>query len=522
MRDDLRAELHRVLENNTDVGNGRRLVRLHGHQLKYCERLGGWFVWDGKRWARDERKVVQAYAKDTAKTIYEEALCLKDSTDRKGMVKWAISTEADARIKAMVNQACSEPEIITVPSDFDSDPWAFNVRNGTLDLRTGTLHQHDRDSLLTKLADVAFDADATAPTWERFLAEVLTAPVASYLQRAVGLSMIGEVREHTLLFLYGSGANGKTTLLRALQELFGDYGQQADPELLLMRRGEAHPTGVADLVASRLVVTTEVQDGRRLAESQVKSLTGGDRIKARFMHRDFFEFDPTWTIWMAANHKPVVKGTDEGIWRRIRLIPFNVTIATQDQDPDLPAKLKDELPGILNWAIAGCLEYQRDGLQAPADVLAATQQYRAQSDVVGLFLEEHTDTGPDLWVESTDLFKNYVEWCHETGERPLNQRRFGQDMTERGYERGKSPDRKSRRVTYLGIALQNGRVKGSETIRTDFSYEPTYEKSEPILSQGFTTNKHGGFLESPAEGDDAEYASAEREGMQLETQELQG
>jgi len=465
--------------NLSDLGNARRLADLFGNGLRYCERLGGWYVWDGKRWARDERRAVELRAKEIPADILLEASKASDSGNRTQLATHALKTESEARLRAMINLAASEPGIMAVPADFDRNPWRFNVNNGTLDLRTGDLRPHDPGDLITKLAPVDFDPEADAPLFREFMAEILSADIAAYLQRAVGLSMIGVVLEHLLLFLHGNGANGKTTLLRALQAMFGDYARQADPELLLVRRGDAHPTGVADLLGARLVVTTEVSDGRRMAEALVKQLTGGDKVKARFMHRDFFEFDPSWTIWLAANHKPVVRGTDDGIWRRVRLVPFDVTVPKEDQDPELVAKLADELPGILNWALAGALEYQRSGLHEPVPVLAATNAYRAENDVVGAFLETETEGGTGQWVEASVLYERYKEWCKQAGEYAVSQRRFGQAMTERGFERGKHPDKDVRRVIYRGVDVV---VKAREPFPPTYSHEA--EKVQKTWREG--------------------------------------
>jgi len=437
----------------TDIGNARRLIALHGNRLRYCERLGGWLVWDGKRWAKDQWKRVQLWAKDVPRQALREAAETEDEERRKRLFSLAMRSGSEARIRAMISLAASEPEVASSPEDFDQQPWMFNVLNGTLDLRTGELKDHDPSYKITRLAPVRFDPDAKAPRWRQFLREVLRDPdVQGFLQRGVGLSMIGEVREHVILMPYGTGANGKGAFFAPVQSLFGDYGNQSDPELLLVRRNDAHPTGVADLFGARMVVTTEVQDGRRLAEALVKQLTGGDRVKARFLHRDFFEFEPTWTIWLVTNHKPQILGTDEGIWRRIRLVPFDVTIPLEQQDRGLPGKLKEELSGILNWALEGCLEYQRVGLQEPEAVMAATSEYEAESDVLGSFLDDETELAKGHYVESSALYLRFREWCESSGEREVSHRQFGQAMVERGFEKDNHPT--NRRARYLGLQLR--------------------------------------------------------------------
>ena len=353
----------------------------------------------------------------------------------------------------MVALARSHERVSVRPSDLDRDPWKLNVENGTIDLRTGKLHTHDPADLITKLAPVAYDPSATCPEFEAFLDVVMAgdADLISFLQRAVGYTLTGDVREQVLFLLYGTGANGKTTFVTTMLSVLGDYGLQAEPELLVVRRGDVHPTGVADLVGSRLAVCAEVEQGRWLAEALTKQLTGGDRIKARRMHRDFFEFDATHKLYLAANHKPVIRGTDHAIWRRILLVPFAVTIPAHKQDRDLLDKLKEELPGILAWAVRGCLEWKKSGLAPPAAVKAATDAYREEMDTLADFIADRCTIAPGAKVKVGELRKAYEEWCEKTGEKPLGARLFGQLLTARGHE----PDRDGNTRYRQGIQVRD-------------------------------------------------------------------
>jgi putative DNA primase/helicase len=311
------------------------------------------------------------------------------------------------------------------------------VENGTIDLHTGELHPHKREDLITKLAPVEYDAEAVAPNFEAFLEQVLPSEeLRRFVQRAIGYSLTGDVSEQVLLFMYGAGANGKSTLINAVLSMLGDYGMQAAPELLTAKQG-THPTELADLQGARLAASVEVEDGRRLAESLVKQLTGGDRIKARFMRQDFFEFEPTHKVILAANHKPTIRGTDHAIWRRIKLIPFEVTIPKAKQDPRLFAKLRGELPGILAWAVRGCLEWQRDGLGEPEEVRKATEAYRAEMDVLAAYIDERCWLGANAEAQAKPLFDDYRSWCDANGERSESQRRFATRLAERGLEKEK-------------------------------------------------------------------------------------
>ncbi|MDP8952545.1 MAG: phage/plasmid primase, P4 family, partial [Actinomycetota bacterium] len=255
--------------------------------------------------------------------------------------------------------------------------------------------------------------------------------------------------------LYGPGANGKSTLINVVLEMLGGYGKQAAPDLLMAKHG-AHPTELADLFGARLVAAQETEDGRRLAEGLVKQLTGGDRIKARYMRQDFWEFDPTHKVWLATNHKPEIRGTDHAIWRRIRLIPFDVIIPKEEQDPRLPEKLRSELPGILAWAIEGCLAWQREGLGEPPEVRAATEGYRAEQDVLAAFFEECCVIREGTWAPFKDLYAAYAAWAEDSGEKPESKRKFGSRLKERGME----PDHGTDNIAIrhgIGLRREGGR-----------------------------------------------------------------
>jgi putative DNA primase/helicase len=421
----------------TDTGNAERLVKRHGQQLRYCHPWRAWLVQDGKRWRLDDSGEVVRRAKETGRSIYGDAAKAQNDGVAKSLGNWAKQSLSEARIKSMIELAKSEVPV--TPGLLDADPWLFNVENGTLDLRTGGLREHRRDDFITKIAPVEYDPSTSAPTWQAALERVLPNPeIRAFFKRLCGYALTGDTSEHILLMLYGTGANGKSTVLNALLDTFGDYGTQAAPDLLVAKKG-AHPTELADLFGMRLVSSIEVEDGRRLAESLVKQLTGGDRIKARRMRQDFWEFSPTHKVFMAVNHKPTVRGTDNAIWRRIRLIPFTETIPPAEQDKKLRGKLRTERAGILAWAVEGCLEWQRKGLQAPDEVRKATVEYRAEMDVLGAFLNECCEKGAEHSAPAKDLYEAYRLWCDENGERYETQRRFAGQLKDRGtFERRRS------------------------------------------------------------------------------------
>jgi putative DNA primase/helicase len=436
----------------TDLGNAERLVLRHGQDLRYCVPWHGWLVWDGRHWRRDDTLEVEQRAKATVQGIYAEAADIPDRERRERLAKWAVTSEADKHLKAMVSQARSQPGIPVRPEELDRDLWLLNVLNGTLDLRTGELRPHRREALMTKLIPVTYDPRATCRQWGQFLHRIMDKKTAliDYLQRAVGYSLTGSVQEQCFFFCYGTGQNGKSTFLEILLTLVGPYGMQAVRELLMVRRHEAHPTERADLYQKRLVATVEIDAGGRLSEALVKLLTGGERVRARRMREDFWEFDPTHKFWLAANHKPVIRGTDDAIWRRPRLIPFTVKIPEAERDPTLAEKLKGELPGILRWAVEGCLAWQQGGLQDPPDVMAAGQAYRAEMDLLGQFLSECCTVlpgRPELRTQSAVLYKAYSNYAGDD----LTQTMFTLRLKERGF----TTTSMRGRIYWQGIGLNN-------------------------------------------------------------------
>ncbi len=337
----------------------------------------------------------------------------------------------------MVALAEGSPELATGSEDWDADPWLLNVANGTLDLRTGVLSPHSAGDLLSTRSPVVHDPDATCPTWDRFMAEVTRgdSELAGVLQRAVGSSLTGVCSDQVMFVLHGAGRNGKSTFLEVILELVGrDLGIRAERALLL-RRGRTSgggPTGgQADLYRRRLVVTSETGAGDRLDESLVKDLTGGDRIRARQPHGRNFEFAPTHHIWMATNHLPRITGTDTGIWRRIQLIPFAASIPNERIDPHLGIKLLAELPGILNWAVQGCLDWQASGLGSAEVITAATAHYRDDQDLLGVFLDERCTLDAASTVAAADLYADYRTWAETGGLHPLSKIAFGRLLAQR-------------------------------------------------------------------------------------------
>jgi putative DNA primase/helicase len=439
--------------NLTDLGNARRLVHRHGRNLRYCWLWRKWLVWDGKRWVKDDTGEVYRLAKETVSSIYQEAAAAPNDEARKELGKHATRSEAGARIKEMVDLARSDVPVM--PDELDASPDLLNTESGTIDLRTGELREHRREDLITKIAPTTYRPDAAAPTWEAFLERVLPGEdLRAFVQRAVGYSATGDTSEQCMFINHGGGANGKSTFQEAIAAALGDYAMRAPTEMLLAKRSDGVPNDVARLKGARFVSASETEEGRRLAESRIKDLTGQDTITARFMKAEWFDFAPTHKLWLSTNHKPEIRGTDAAIWRRIRLVPWAVTIPPAEQDKKLRIALRHELAGILAWVVRGCLQWRREGLQAPDEVRKATGEYRAEMDVLAGFLVECCELDTGHWEYAKDLYECYKRWCDENGERPEPQRKFGGRLGERGFQRDRGGSRGA--GIWRGVRLTEG------------------------------------------------------------------
>ncbi|MBT4512503.1 MAG: DNA primase, partial [Chloroflexi bacterium] len=373
-------------------------------------------------------------------SIYHEAGNQDNSDERRKITKHAIQSESDQRRKAMVHLAQSEPGVAINLSNLDADPWLINCAKGTIDLHTGTLYPHSREDLLTVLIPVTYDPIAECPRWIEFLNTVMGGDqeLIDYLQRAVGYSLTGDTRSQIVFFLHGLGSNGKSTFLLIIRKMLGGYGAKADSSVFMINDSKSGgPTeGLANLHGKRFVIASEVEDKQRLSVRLIKDMTGGEPIVANRKYEHEVEFQPTHKIWLCGNHKPVISDTTYSIWRRMKLIPFSVTITEVDEQ--LPMKLESELPGILRWAIEGCLEWQRQGLNEPQGVASATETYRQEQDILFEFLDDRCVKHPLNTVTKKDLCEAYGDWCQGTGTKAVGPRTFTNRLREKGFEEGKS------------------------------------------------------------------------------------
>jgi len=350
--------------------------------------------------------------------------------------------------------AQSEPGIPITQKQFDCDLWLLNCQNGTINLRTGILRRHERADYITKMVSVKYVPDAQSVLWDNFLRRALPDDeVRAFVQRAAGYSLTGDVGEEVLFFLYGPPATGKTTFLRAIEGCLGDYAATTDFETLIVNKNRNGPRNdIARLAGRRFVSSVEVEDGRRLAESLINQLTGGEIVTARFMYQESFEFIPQFKLWLAANNQPRISGIDGAIWRRILQIPFDIQIPKEERDHQLKIRLHkpQETAAILNWLIEGCLAWQREGLSPPKAVLAATEDYRTTMDPLEEFITDYCLISPEMRVKNTDIWNAYQRWCASVGEKyPLGHKKFSQALFARGFDQYREPHDRF----WLGIGL---------------------------------------------------------------------
>lgn len=433
----------------TDLGNARRFADANAQRLRYVRSWGKWLAWDDRRWCRDEVGVEVSAAKGVVANVYADAAsgaqraaqAVNGATETitigpalEELTKWARDSAKRARIEAMISLAQSEEEIATSSKIWDQDAWALNVANGTIDLRDGELRPHRQADMMTMIAPVDYDPGAKCPRFEQFLDRVQPdAEVRAWIQRYLGYALTGDVREQCLSFFYGGGSNGKSVLIDIMLRILGDYGLRAADGLVLSKHGEAHPTELADLEGKRFVVCSEIEQGRTWAEALIKRITGDQTITARRMRMDFYTFPATHKLVVAANTRPIVRGSDHGIWRRMRLVPWGVRIPDAEQDKTLPDQLfTEEAPGILAWLVRGCLGWQRTGLGSVLSIEKATGEYRSNQDLLGRWIEDRCEQGDGKWQAASSLYESFAGWCKDEGMRdPWQRNTWRERMLER-------------------------------------------------------------------------------------------
>jgi len=453
-------ELTRQLRSfhNTDAGNAQAFELLHGNRFRYDHDRCKWLVWNGRFWERDRDDEADRAAVDTARARLAAAAIADGASEDD--ISWALESESVSRRQAMLRSAQSVRSLATTTADFDRDPLLLTVNNGTLNLATGKLRQFRPDDLITRSADVSFQPTARAPRWQQFLIEVFDddREVIQFVQRAVGYSLTGDTREQCLFILWGGGANGKSTFLETIIRLLGTHAVTTPFSTVMVQRNPGSPRNdLAALHGARLVKASEAEHHSTFAESIVKEVTGGDTITARFLFKEHFSYKPTFKLWLATNHRPEIHGTDDAIWRRIRLIPFTRQFSGANKDAGLREKLERELSGIMAWAVQGCLDWQKHGLKSARIVESATLEYRQESDQVGRFIKDRCELRQNCQTPARELYDGFVRWCSVCNEKPLATNRFAVKLEERGLKR----KRVRSGVMYVGIGMLPNASAGS-------------------------------------------------------------
>jgi putative DNA primase/helicase len=438
----------------TDAGNAERVHAYAGQNFRHVTESGQWLLWNGNRWNLDcDGGMIRLFVKVMRETGSQAFEC-PDKSKAEAILKHSLKSMNAGNVSSGLTMLKSIFGVSVSVNSLDADPWIIGTPDGMIDLKAGKPITPDRSKLITKKIGTHYDREAICPTWIQFLHTVTAgdAELIDFLRAGIGYTLTGATQEQCLFFLHGSGQNGKGVFSETVKALIGDYGQTAPESLFTKERNQAATNDIARLAGCRMAIAAELEEGVSFAESRIKALTGGDTITARFLHREFFDFLPTHKFWISGNHRPNVKGTDLGIWRRMRLIPFTVRIPDTEKDTALAAKLRAELPGILNWALEGCLRWQRDGLHTPQCVKLATEEYRADEDVLGQFLAECTVEDSGVRVLISSLYEAYQAWALRGGiKHPLTARTLNKKLEERGNIRIKSDGGRY----WKGIALSD-------------------------------------------------------------------
>lgn len=434
----------------SDVGNAECLAQLFGDDLRYCHTRKKWLLWDNSRWALDEDGRSYRAMIDVVRARFQACEAIPDLDQRKKAAAWCVGCESTAKLESALRSAGRSSAFTTTISIWDTDHFTAAAIGATLDLRTVVHRVVRREDFLTMQLGAAYDPEAECPRWIRFLGEVFldNTELMAYIQRAVGYCLTGDTREQKMFLCHGPGANGKSVFLETLAALLGDYGANAAFETFDANHRNEASNDLAVLRGKRLVTVIETEEGRRLAEARVKSVTGQDPITCRFLYGEYFTYRPTYKIWLAMNHLPQIRGTDKGIWRRIELIPFRADFEGKE-DKTLAEALRGELDGILQWALEGLRQWWKRGLDTPQAVHQATKQYREDSDQVGRWIADRCLIVSNVFLSSGAGYKNYEAWCKEVGEEPMSQNKWSRRMNEKGFQ--SNPDTSKR--GWIGIGL---------------------------------------------------------------------
>ena len=435
-----------------DTGNALRFLDRYGDIVRYSYNRGKFYLYNGSHWAVDDRGQVRVLIDETIKDMKNEKVFVAEGVDpedaQEAFHKHIKNSRSNTSKKRMEDEL--KHHIPITPEEFDPDDMLLNTQNGYLNLTSGEQLEPDKSKMFSMIADSELTENQRPDVWLDFLNDIFNydQETISFIQRAVGYSLTGSTREQVMFILHGKGRNGKSLFIETIRSILGSYTDNIQAKTLMVKRGDTINNDVAKLQGVRLVTSSEPSEGFRFDEGLIKQLTGGDTVTARFLYGEEFNFDPKFKIWVTTNHKPIVRGTDDGIWRRLLLVPFEVQIPEEKVDKDLKYKLLREAPAILNWAVEGCLEWQRNGLQVPERISKASEGYRKEMDVREQFIDDECIVSEGERVGASEIFKVYKEWADETGAYKMNKNKFGVKMKE------KFKSKKSGSIYYLGINLK--------------------------------------------------------------------
>ncbi len=446
----------------TDTGNANRLSDKYRGQLKFSYQNKMWYYWTGKVWQEDLTGESKKMADEVIIDMKKDAFDIEDEEKREMALKWVARTSNSKSKENMLKESQHLTDIPVLSSEFDTYHDYLNCQNGVVNLRNGELIPHNSVYMQSKISLAEYSKDKEPTQWLKFLDDVTGGDkeLQLFLQKAVGYSLTGSTKEQCVFFLYGSGNNGKSTFLDIITDLAGSYSCNVQPETVMvknpMQSGGAN-TDIARLRGSRFVTTIEPNESVKINEGLLKQLTGGDKVTARFLYGREFEFMPEFKLWLGTNHKPIIRGTDIGIWRRIRMIPFTVNIPKDKVDKNLKFKLRKELPYILDWAVQGCLLWQKEGLELPASVQKATEEYKSEMDLLGRFCDDCVELNYLSREKASDLYEVYIGWAKENNEYEMSSTKFSKELAKKYPEKVRMADGvffKNTKISTLGMRFK--------------------------------------------------------------------
>lgn len=437
-----------------DMGNAQRFLDKYGDYFLYSYIDKTWYFYNGAYWEPDQQGLVEKFGDATVKAMDDEKLHIWDNMNEEDAIKKWNTFKTKSRNNRSKHNMLEEVKhhVPVLHSDFDKEHMLLNTASGYVDLNSGVLKEHDRSKMFSQITKAEYTDNIDCPEWDKFLHQIFdnNEELIHYIQKAVGYSATGSTKEQVMFILYGNGRNGKSIFINTLSDILGTYAETMNVSSIMVKHSSGANSDIARLEGARLVVSSEANEGSRLDEGLVKQMTGGDKMVARHLYASEFEFTPEFKLWMATNHKPLIRGTDDGMWRRIMLIPFPVQIPKDKVDKELKYKLQREASGILNWIVQGAMMWQREGLNPPKIVTDASEEYRNEMDVISFFVSECCDIGEGYRAPAGELFKKYQEWAKESSEYLMPKQRFGREMTKK-YESKKTREGKF----YIGLKLKS-------------------------------------------------------------------